>query len=574
MAFPPLLFAADLERAQSWTAVIRRSRNIRLLASIDLPASGVDGLEEAVEARPDCSVAVWAAGPREAASIAERLTEHSGPCLLHPPPARVPLGSGVQLAHGWLTLSGLGALDRLFASRAVETVRLSVRGLPEGRAPGLIPALYHACTLVQRLGREVSIVKAVLEREDDLALTLIVDEIPWRVDVGARGQELRLVVRTAEGDYTWTADGVSESLQRPRAEPRAIPVTPWAERCLRQLETPTKGADLADGRAARTLIDQVEVALERRLPPDRFVVTSTEEGLAPLGLAGDLPAAVPLVPAPPISMDLPLEALAYTLELKPAVFLTVAPQDEARVRATLEGHIERRERRVQIGPSDAWVDDPTVGEPRVELYAARDRHAVERLMSFQTSDPTDALTQIGALLGYPACCVQAFAALGDRSNNSYNRVAAAVRTSVGPGPWPAILDDTSVKLLPHFVCTYRCERSFQQARRLLDALGDERPAVREELVSHLGGPVLYFDHTHQLRFRGEVRDGISVRYHSVSMPLPSSEPFARLGGAIAQGDRLVLTDGKLTVYAGEQRLFGLERTDPHLGVLMPFGSTA
>lgn len=572
MGIPPLILAADLQLAESWAAVIRRSRTIQLLASIDLPASGVEGIEECIEARPDASVAVWAVGPRESSRIAERLVEHPGPSVLHPPPTRPPPGKGVQLAHGWLSLSGIGALDQLFASRSVESVHLSVRGLPEGPAPGLEPALYHAATLVQRLGREVTVSGAVLETDANLTLTLVVDEVPWKVDIGTRGCELRLVVQTGEGEYAWAADGVSETLERPHAEPRANPAVPWAERCLRQIETPVKGADLADGRDARALVDRVEAALERPLPPVRFEVRPTLRTLGPLGLVGELPDAAPLAPVPPPSFDLPLEAIAYALDVKPAVFLTVPPQDEARVRASLTGHVERRERRVEVRAGGERIDDRSVEEPRVELFAARDAGTLTRLVELHAGDPPSALTEIGAMLGYPACCVRTFAQLGDRSHDSYNRVASAFRTSA-TGPWPAVLDDTAVKLLPHFPCTYRCERSLQQARRFLDALEDEHPFIRGTIDAYLGGPVLYFDHDHQLRFRGDMRDAMAVRYTSVSMPWSTSEPFARLGGAIAQGDRLVLTDGALTVFRDDERIFSLRRTDPHLGVLMPFAST-
>lgn len=568
MALLPLVLAADLERAEGWLAAIRRSHRIALLASLDLPASGVEGLDAALDATPEAAAAVWAAGEREATVVAERLARHPGPSLLHPPPARPPAGERVQLAHGWLSLSGVGALERLFAGRRVESVTLNVHGIPEGPAPGLGPALYHATTLLARLGRAVEIERAVLVTEELLHLTVALDGVPWQVEVAPRGWQLDLVARTAEGDYAWNVDGVSETLRRPRAEARAIPAVPWAERCLRQLEVPVRGASLDDARRVRAILDRVEEALERRLPPERFVIGRMDDGLGPIGLAGDLPATAPLARTSPPAFELPLEALMYSLDLKPAVFLTVAPQDEARIRARLPGHVERRERRVEVAPADRWTDDRERGTPAVELYAARDPETLRRLVQLQTTDPSHGIGAIGALLGYPACCVQAFAALGDRSDNSYNRVAAAVRTSVGE-PWPALLDDTVIKLLPHFPCTYRCERSLDQARRLFDALSDEHPAIRDALAGYLGGPVLYFDHDHQIRFRG-FPSGSGVRYRGVSMPWSHSEPFAALAGAIARGDYLVLGDEALYVYRNEGLLFSLRRTDPHLGVLMPF----
>ncbi len=570
VALPPLLFAAHLDRAEPWAEVIRRSRQIELLASIDLAASGVEGIEEALDGWPDAAVAVWAEGPREATRIAERLLEHPGPTLLHPAPRRPPLGDGIELTHGWLTLSGVGALERLFGSRGVESVRLRLRGVPDGAADGLTDVLYHAATLALRFGHDVHVERAVLESEQTLTLTLTVDGAPWRVELESVGHGLELTVRTGEGDYGWSADAVSEVLRRPRGEPRAVPIVPWPERAIRQLMAPARGTDLHAARDARALIDAVERSLERRLPPDRFSVGSTADGLAPLGLSGILPPAAPLAPTPPPELPL-LEALAYQLDLKPAVFLTVAPQDEARIAAGLPGHVARRERRVQVDAGDRWTDARDRGEPRVELYAARDPRALERLVALQTERPTDAATELGALLGYPACCVQSFARQADRADNSFNRVATAVRTSVG-GPWPVLLDDTALKLLPHFPCTYRCERSVQQARDLLAALEDEHPALADAIDAYLGGPVLYFDHDHQLRFHGASTDAQSVRFDAVSIPWSPSEPFAALAGAIARGDRLTLTDGALVVTRGEERVVELRRTDPGLGTLMPFAS--
>src|SRR5690606_36878015 len=121
----------------------------------------------------------------------------------------------------------------------------------------------------------------------------------------------------------------------------------------------------------------------------------------------------------------------------------------------------------------------------------------------------------------------------------------------------------------HRPCTYRCEGSREQARALFAVLAVEEPALHAALTGYLGGPVLYFDHDHQLRFRGAVSDG-GIAYEQVAMPFAGSPPFAQLAGAIAAGDRLVLTEGALTVFARDATLFRLERTDPGLGLILPF----
>jgi hypothetical protein len=602
VSVPPLLFAAHGDRARCWADVIRRSHALELRAAIDLAAGGRQGLDEALTAWPDAAVAVWAAGPIEATRLAERLATHVRPSVLHPPPAHAMADArGVQVVHGWISLSGIPAIERLFASSSVLSVRLRVHGLPEGPAVALEPALYHAATVVRRFGRAVHVERAVLEDEQKLSLTLDVDRIKWRVDVSARkGPELSLAVQTDAGVYTWTADAVSETLERPGAEPRALPQVPWAERCLRQLATPVRGASLADAHAARELIDAVEQALERRLPPappriepvvaasaslrppppevsgmfrapaPQEITMRRRSPLERVGLTGDVPAAAPLAPRAPPYAELPFEALAYRLELRPAVFLTTDLESEERVRKSLPGTIERRERFVSIAAGDRWDDDRGKGEPRVELFAARDASTARRLAELQSGDPSESAQVIGGLLGYPACCVQAFAAQADRSDNSYNRYAIAARTSWGPGPWPQLLDDTSLKLLPHFPCTYRCERSRAQADALVGALAEDDPELCRAVLEHLGGPVLYFDHDHQLRFDGAVMDG-GITYRSLSIPWSASDAFSTLAGAIARGNRVVFDESVLCVYAGDTKLFTLDRTDPGLGVLLPFG---
>ncbi len=592
---PPLLFAAHGGRARSWADAVRRSRELTLLAAIDLSAGGIEGLEEALDARPDAAVAVWAAGPLEATRLAERLVEHGGPSVLHPAPARPPMGKGVQITHGWLTLSGIAPIEQLFASAGVEAVRLRVRGVPEGPGTGLAPALYQAATLAHRLGRRVSIERAVLEDEQHAALALAVDGVPWRVDVTAkRGPELHLVVRTSAGDYTWSADAVSESLERSGAEPRAVPAMAWAERCLRQLGPPVKGADLADARAVRAFLDAVELALERRLPPTpietepppatvpdlsasfrielsgsfRVPIAAHEPpevgAFARVGLRGELPDAPPLVPTPPPEAALPLEALAYRYELRPAVMLRVAPHEETRVRALLPGTVKRRER-VELDPLAG-------GAPRervlVDLFVARDARTAARLAELHAEETPDA-SSVGALLGYPACCVQAYVAQVEHGDPTHDRYAVAARTSFGPGPWPAVLDDTSLALLPHVPCTYRCESSREQAAALLATLRTEDRALHDAILRYLRGPILYFDHERQLRFDGTVSEG-GIAYRAVATPWSGGAQLDQLAAAIATGDRLQFGEAALIVLRGEERLFTLERTDPGLGIVLPF----
>jgi hypothetical protein len=581
----------------------------------DLDSSGEKrfaALERALASRSEGAVAAWAEGPFEAARWAERLVEHGGPSLIHPLPAwysspSVSHGAGPQVAHGWVTLAGVRAMERLFASRAahVEAVELEARGVPEGGDASMAAALHHAFALARRFGREGRIAHARLERERSLQVALDVGGRPWtlRVEVGAE-PSLVLRARTSRGEVSWTADARTERLERPGAAARVARAVPWADRALRELaERCLRGssaprASFDDARAAHELVAAVECALGRELPPAPLArrACTVALGRAPfarLGLRGAFPDEAPLAPVAPPSTGLPLEALAYVVGLRPALFLTLDPRDEARVRDRLPGFIERRERCVEVGPGDAWNDDRARGVDAVELFVARDLVAARELAALQEGDPTASAEALGARLGYPPCCVRAFVAQPSRADNSYNRYATAARTPSGREPWPALLDDTALKLLPHFGCSYRCEASLAQAEALLEALVRDDAALAERVALFVGGPVLYFDHEHQLRFDGRFEGDAphgTIAYRGVAIPgfgagvgLTRGGPdrdsagaadiraFGSFAAAVARGDELRFDARALVVRRAGRVLFELERTDPGFGRVLPFG---
>lgn len=220
--------------------------------------------------------------------------------------------------------------------------------------------------------------------------------------------------------------------------------------------------------------------------------------LAALGLvapAGD--GGLALSPPPGPRVPGPLEAWAFRAGVKPVAFVTVAPADEAAVVAAFgAAHVERRERNVAIGPQDRWRDDRVSGAPRVELYLAHDRADAARAAALQ-ADPTRNLAGLGALLGYPPCCVAAFGAQRDRANNTLNRYLAAARTPAGATPWPWPLNELHVKLLAFYPCSYRCEAALAIATATVGALDAAHPGRAAALAAHLARRVLYLDSDHQ-----------------------------------------------------------------------------
>ncbi len=258
-------------------------------------------------------------------------------------------------------------------------------------------------------------------------------------------------------------------------------------------------------------------------------------------------------------------------------FLTVRPAD---VEPTLAffgaAHCERRDRMVQVGAQDCWKDRRDEGEPRVELYIAHDADLARRAAYLQAEvDPTAAMREIGALVGYPPCCVEAFARQDDRANNSRNRYESQARTLAPDGsthaPWPWELNNLHTMIVPFYPCSYRCERALAWACACLAEMARVHPAVVAALRAALARPVLYFDHDHQLVLDGEYVDG-RVSYSAVALTESAPPQLTALAAALRLGNQLSLDDRRLRVERDGRPVLNLTRTDPALGFIAPFGA--
>ncbi len=585
-----LVVVGQGRRARAWAEVAAGSGVLRVVGQ-------VGRVDEALARWPGAAVAV-ALPPRAGLEAALALAEAGRPAVVEAPlglalgQAALPEGAaGVRVAHGWVTLSGRAFCERFVGGAEVTRAEIEVRGLPEAREGDPEECLWHALALARRVApgarvvgaRQVGASRFEVALEAGFPVALRVVTSGARVDVRLEGARAGAQWRWEDG-----AEAVTVRPARGAAKTQRRPAT--AE--LGGGEARALG-QLAGGEAAGdSLVEAAEVArltaaaleaLPGRLAPGRRRFATARAAMArgagPLeafGLRGEVPAAAA---APALDVGLPSEEAELWLfraGLKPVAFLTVRPGEEARAVAPFADgggpvHVERRERRVEVGAQDAWVDRRDRGEPRVELYVAREAELARRAARLQAEgDPSAQLRQMGALMGYPPCCVEAFAAQDDRANNTRNRYATAGRTRA-PGPWPWELANLSVMLLPFYPCRYDCPAALAQARAALGELERAHPGAAARLRAGLGRPVLYFDHDHQLVFDGAVEADGAVRHRGVAVPGPASRALARFGGALALGDRLRLDEARLSVWRGDALVFELSRTDPGLGFVAPFG---
>jgi hypothetical protein len=596
-----VILAGNGERARAWGALLARSTVAQVVARVARSpvVAGADAgppwfsrLEEALSAFPSARVAL-ALPPRAGLEAALALA-HAGrvgvvEAPLHASLARAALPAGarsVAVAHGWVTLPARTWFARALTDRSAREVTIEARGLPEEAGGETEEVLTHALALALRLFPGARVESALERHEALLELVLSTGAGPLvRVRARSDGQGLELRAVGPGFELGFRAEKDQETIaSRAGASPRqerTRTVAPAAVRALHQLVDPAAagGDTLEHAQAVARLVGEVSRALRHRFAlGSRALRASARIGaarpdalLAQLGLSGAFPVATP---APTLRVHTPpepLELWPFRAGRKPVAFLTVRPGEVESVLATFgAAHVERRERRVQIGPQDAWLDRRDLGDARVELYLSADADLAARAARLQTEgDPSASLREIGALMGYPPCCVEAFHAQTDRHNNTRNRYATAART-LGGAPWPWELSNLHTMLIPCYPCSYTCAAARDLAASALAAMESAHPGTRDALRGALARTTLYFDHERQVLLGGEAR-GDTVHYSSVCVPEGTAPAFAAFAGALAAGDELTLGDEALVVRSAGRELFTLRRTDPGLGFLAPFG---
>ncbi len=558
------------ERAEAWAAALEGAPGVRWVRrhrGRGLTPSALD---------PAAHVAV-ALPPRAGLALALALAERGHAGLVEAPldlslaDTELPAGgAAVKIAHGWCSLArraGIGAW-----ARDARRARVELRGLPEAPGRDLGECTWHALALVRALFPEARVLAA---HHDGAGARITLG--PPDVELSVRPGPSRLLVELESGrTHTWRIDEETETLETTGGRRRTRPAWSGAVRGLAALGG--DGDDLFAAREVASALRQVQ----QRLGPGtnlraldasaRASASAPEDVLGALGLDGELPA---LGDAPPLDAEVPdepFELWSFRAGHKPVAFLTVEPAEVARALAPFgPAHVVERARRVAVGPQDVWDDRRDRGVPKVELYVSRERALAERAAALQAGgDPSASAAELGALMGYPPCCIEAFAARPERGNNTAHRYAAAGRTR--GFPWPGVLSNLFVVLCPWYVCRYDCPASEVLAHAALAALEAAHPGARGRLEALLARPVLYFTHDHQVVFDGHAEDlghAMRVRYRGAGRPRFTA-PLGDLGGVLAAGDELELSHRRLVVRRRGVELASLARSDPGLGFVAPF----
>lgn len=622
-----IVLVADGDAA-AWRAFIDRTASLNLVADVPWEDDdGHDALDAVLATHPDAAVLACLA-PRAALRVALNLARRGRAGLVAAPlwPARFDApheeaaARRVQVAHGWRTLPWMAELRAHLEAHALGPLHLRVRGQPGDAQTGeLRDALWHALAFVHTLDAALRVRHVELRGERGLRATFATEGPATRtltLDIEAQADRPRLELQSEQAGLTylferdevsWLAATAPAQAARPQPPQQTLgqrtwraPVAPYFARCLAQLFSPHYGDSLIEAHAVAMAFDACATHTPGLLQPTSSDFERARRRRAEGRLIGSqLGLATTRGPAlassasnaagdthPPsarlaqwVTPSEPWELWAFRTGRKPVAFLTVKPHE---VDATLalfgDVHALRLERRVEVGPQDTWRDDRARGERRVELYLSKDRALAERAATLQSaSDPTRAMGELGALMGYPTCCVDAFFTQRDRANNTRNRYATAARTEREEA-WPWLLNNLHAMPVPFFPCRYDCASALAFAREVWSALAQAHAALAARLQVALSAPALYFEHGRCLVFEGAracTRTGL--RYEGVLRSPPEDASadedagFTSLPSDVARGRSLTWTDEALRVFGEDGALIReWARTDPGLGFLAPF----
>jgi len=483
------------------------------------------------------------------------------------------LTSVVRVGDGWGTREGSYWTEDFLLNLALHRVALLNR-LFEGGPTAVRLRRVDVTPGAERLEAEL-----VYAGHGTQLLELVLGDAPSRVD---------LQVDTDRGRFDWISGTPGESLAftTPAGVSRPVPFAPgepldrlldacadFLDRDLEPFEGLEQGlsalkatrdlvSPLFDDPLRVTLRDLAEVAADGR-------VVQPPEPPRPVSGHRDLRATLPEGWPEP-------EEVAFRLGRKPVLYRTVPASEAAIVKARFpEAWVEEVPHLLR---RDA-VQDRRLrgegGEPHVDLFFSHDRALAARAAAiYREGRVGAAIEEMGDLLGYPRCCARAFAALPDRSNNSFLRHATWQGTVRAGHAFHARLANLTLVATPYTPCSYGCPAALDDSAAVFAAMPDAG-----RFLAWLARPALYVDDTRLVLFEGE-GDTRELSYRSVAVPAPRDPAqqavLARFEADVvawlAEGDRVVLHDGRLAVYAGSTRVISWRVARAAALRLFPFGA--
>jgi hypothetical protein len=323
-------------------------------------------------------------------------------------------------------------------------------------------------------------------------------ERPGELDALLTAERPRAAIVADEGEACFfrASFAFERGVSRVVLKPGSVPEAWLSELAARAREL---GGELFlrhDTRYERVRADRAPVRVEVGAPSSFDV--KLDARFAPL----------PLAPR----RDLRCEEIAFTRGLKPVLYLVVDARAVEQTRARYSAHpIVAMDDRLATEPRSG-ERSYGVGDAVVHLFiGARASEAAEAWKDGSSRN----VATLGALMGYPDCCVRAFAAMASRSVNAAFPYVTAARTRAFGDRFHPLLDATRDRLVPFVPCSYGCRRAVAWAAVVAEGLAIE-PA-----------PALFVDETRAFVFAEAEATGEVVRYRGARFVGAADDPLRR-----------------------------------------------
>jgi hypothetical protein len=325
----------------------------------------------------------------------------------------------------------------------------------------------------------------------------------------------------------------------------------------------------------------LKASIKRRL--DRS--TEVKELLATLpgASAADMADARAAAMARPIRYPLgsaQAEELALRAGLKPLIreLLSAADLEREQTRLQAAGFVTGVAPRVYGPTQDGWViSEESMVEPhlaRRALFVGRDRGRIAEAIACQMERTDESDIELGRLLGYPRCCVEAFVETSIPRTNVEVAAASLARTSGMLQPRLNVLDHGIFHYIFWMPCRYDCPLSFRYAEVIAAVIARRHAQFVSSIDEALSGHRLVVIDEVQLSMQGRF-DGVGVRPSSVWPTARDRHPSAALDpdvvDAVARALVLVRGAQQVSVIEGVLHVDGRPVATPSESVLVPFG---
>lgn len=210
---------------------------------------------------------------------------------------------------------------------------------------------------------------------------------------------------------------------------------------------------------------------------------------------------------------------------------------------------------------------------RVILFVGRDASGLAAAAGAeQRAGKGDA--ELGAILGFPSCCIEAFVRV-PQPRPTVALLRAALAQTSGPGDFRLnVCELRMFHYLSWIPCSFRCPRSVEYASRIETELRTEHPAYAAVVAGRLSATRLFLHPQVQLSMRGRT-SGRTFVVDSVWPSVHDLPPDVRLDSEAREATaRLLVAVRSAGVIRrsllGALGIPGVARTSVHDALLIPF----